>query len=578
MAMNDVADIAWAIAKMPVVSGSYDSRGEYGARAKFYDPVSGEVLDMIVDDEGDGVHGYIFDEGADPEQIYHDAINTPPKQSERRETGPDGWFLDDDDDDFTTTEAEFTGGRPLTSQRARALGVIMGEEPNEKQDYPVDWSTMGMLETYPPYKSRGYATALYDLISYYLSQRGNNVLIPGDLTPDGARFWESARDEEKAGMRDIGWFGEGLGWNPPSKSYMEDPPRRGPLPMGRKVKKSSDLIKMPIVPGSYRAGDIDEGDENYEDRQRYLMDFYDPVDDKTRTMNILPTWKRKESDKQRGRGLGMLLGGGAPIKGTTVDIELDEDEIGEGEELFGRNQKVPFGFAYQNRNLDRLFVPSDMRRRGMGTAIADALTEHRNQDFMRRFGKTVEDGLSDDSDNIQTKDMLAFWANRGYMPDVVYPMPMDKTMGDEQYWRRKYVGFGKYPDYNKQGPFEGDFEEAWQSAVDAGQTELKAEKEKEDAYEECWKRYEDMANMYASRFGFENGEALIDADFDLNEKLREMGMPDKYIHEYDGETTCECWEGHPWYHGEDWDDHEEKKMTKYPHSNIHWNNMRSLSD
>ncbi len=721
------SEIAWNIAKMPVVSGS-TKINEGGATAKFLDPHSQEILDMIVDDEGESVHGYIFDEGADPKQIYEDDTNNPNNWYTRRvEYEHDGYPLDDDDGDFNTTQAEFTGYRPLRGQRARALGVIPGAgyDPDEKG--PVDWSTMGMLETDSPYKSRGYATALYDLISYYLSERGNNVLIPGDLSDDGRKFWDSARDEGKAGMREIGWFGEGLGWNPPSKSYMTDSPRRR-LPPLRKtsdlikmpivsgsfnvdgdgatakfrdpvsdeildllinsdgmneihafiadkgksrasaqgvtphtdgrdnvvqslsvdepyrkrgyatglydlisyylqnerdnhvlipsadqseegaqfwegakyrdkakvtdlddwedwgwvpppksfMEKSSDLLKMPIVPGSYRAGDIEEGNENYEDRQKYLMDFYDPKDDKTRKVNIIPTWKRKGLDESKGRGLGSMFGRRDVPQGTTADIELDEDEIGEGENLFGRNQKVPFGYAYDNRSLDRLFVPSDMRRRGMGTAIADALSEHADQEA-RKKGYEPTYGLSDDSDNVQTKDMLAFWANRGYMPDAVYPLPRGQTVGGEEYWRRQYRGFNQ-PDYKVQGPFKGDFEQAWQAAVDAGQDELKSKIEYEEAGNRCWDKYEEAADKYASVFGFESGQELIDADFDLNEELRRRGVDDKYIHEYDGEHMCECFEGHPWYAGEDIDSHEEKRMTHFPHSNRNWNNKRSIMD
>ena len=51
-----------------------------------------------------------------------------------------------------------------------------------------------------------------------------------------------------------------------------------------------DLVKMPFVPGSIRPveGKFKEGDDDHAPAQIYEGDFYDPVDDITRLIEIDP--------------------------------------------------------------------------------------------------------------------------------------------------------------------------------------------------------------------------------------------------------------------------------------------------
>jgi hypothetical protein len=314
------------------------------------------------------------------------------------------------------------------------------------------------------------------------------------------------------------------------------------------------IMKMPFVPGSVREAGVDEGDENYEDRKRYEAEFYDPVDDKTRKINILPTWKKRPKDE----GFKMSLFGSPTPEGTTVDIELDEDEMREPEQLFGRGQQVPFGYFYRNANLDRLFTPSHLRQRGMGTGIVDAMQEYRE----KILGITNDDWrqITDDSDNLQTEDMFRFWHKRGYMPQVVYPVGGQSTIGDENYYQRKYVGMGKEPDWTKQGPNTEPFEEAWQNALHVGQLELGSKREREEIYRRCEAEGEKMVERLKPLYP--------DLDeYDMMYRAAEAGVIGWNEIHSDGSYDCDCWAGHPWYEseGENMELHEARKHL-YPNA------------
>jgi len=308
------------------------------------------------------------------------------------------------------------------------------------------------------------------------------------------------------------------------------------------------IVKMPFVPGSVREAGVDEGDEKYEDRKRYEADFYDPVDDKTRKINILPTWKRRPKDE----GFQIKLFGGSGPDGTTVDIELDEDELREPEQLFGRGQQVPFGYFYRDEHLDRLFTPSHLRRRGMGTGVVDAMQEYREK--ILGVDPDSSRQITDDSDNVQTEDMFRFWHKRGYMPQVVYPLGEQSTIGDENYYQRKYQGFEGTPNWKRQGPNNEPFEEGWQKALQVGQWELGSKRERDGIYNRCEDKYaktiERLKPLYPD----------LDDD-DIPYRAAEDGVIGWNEVHTDGSYDCDCWAGHPWYEteGQNMELHEARK-------------------
>ena len=327
------------------------------------------------------------------------------------------------------------------------------------------------------------------------------------------------------------------------------------------------IVKMPFVPGSVRLGELEEGDEKWEDRQNYLADFYDPVDDKTRLMNIRPTWKRRPSDTPK-RSYGRLFGGGSSPEGTVVSMPLDEDELREPEQLFGMDQQVPFGYFYRNANLDRLFTPTHLRRRGIGTGIVDAMQEYREKILGIPTGEESDKGgwnqITPDSDDMQTEDMFRFWHKRGYMPSLVYPRNQGGTTGDEQYYAsaigRLYDS--PQPRWDAQGPNTEPFEVAWERALRYGQYQLGGDKERSDIGRMCDQESTRIAQEYAHVF-----PELADEPYEMGDKLRWEGIIGDDDYHVDGHYSCSCWAGHPWYEheGENMELHEERKHL-FPNS------------
>lgn len=325
------------------------------------------------------------------------------------------------------------------------------------------------------------------------------------------------------------------------------------------------LFKMPFVPGSVREGELEEGDENWEDRQNYLADFHDPVDDRTRQMNIQPTWKRKPKPDERRVSLGSIFGGGSSPEGTVVNMPLDEDELRDPELLFGQEQQIPFSYFYRNANLDRMFTPTNQRRRGIGTGMVDAMQEYREKILGIPSRDEADAGgwgqITDDSDDAQTEDMFRFWHKRGYMPSFAYPKNPNQMVGEDQYYASNYGRLydnSERPRWDRQGPNTEPFDVGWGRAKRFGQYQLGADQERSELQMQCDKKSEEIAQ----RFGHHLPDYDPDGDvYEMAYQLNNKGIiGDDDLHA-DGNYTCSCWAGHPWYEteGENMELHESKK-------------------
>lgn len=339
------------------------------------------------------------------------------------------------------------------------------------------------------------------------------------------------------------------------------------------------LLKMPFVPGSVREGELEEGDENWEDRQNYLADFYDPNDDKTRQMNIRPTWKRKpKPDAERRVPFASLFGGGGGPEGTVIDMPLDEDELRDPELLFGQEQQIPFSYFYRNNHLDRLFTPKNMRRRGIGTGMVDAMQEYRERILGIPSGDEADAGgwgqITGDSDDNQTEDMFRFWHKRGYMPSHLYPKNANQTIGEDTYYGTGYRGSLKprTPRWDRQGPNTEPFDVGFERAFRFGQNELGSEEERNQLQRQCDEKSEEIAKKFAHLLPEYDRDGDV---YEMGYELHNRGIiGDDDLHA-DGNYTCSCWAGHPWYEteGENMELHEAKKHL-FPYT---WAN-RSLYD
>lgn len=289
------------------------------------------------------------------------------------------------------------------------------------------------------------------------------------------------------------------------------------------------LLKMPFVPGSVREGKLVPEDEEWKERQMYEADFYDPVDDKTRTIDIRPDRQPiQEAPARRS-----FFGGGPPARGKSAVavMDLEEDELREPEKLFGMDQQVPFAYLHNKRTLDRLFVPEHLRRRGIGTGLVDALDEWKENFVPNKY--RGDESIGVDSDNMQTEDMFRLWHSRGHIPHLVEPYNPEASIGDDQYYAAHWQNYGG-PKWNEEGPDKRPFEEGWEEAHYNGQMKLLAEQEQSRLYAEC--------NRKATALAEELG--ISDDDW-WEEKL--MQLPDVKDHHSDGLYVCECYEGHPWY-------------------------------
>ena len=291
-----------------------------------------------------------------------------------------------------------------------------------------------------------------------------------------------------------------------------------------------NVAKMPFVPGSVRPSIVPESGE-----MLYEGDFYDPIDEKNRTITITPPTKKPKEQETGGLGRAMRTMAGIPTLPTGVEahMDLNEDEMREPELLFGEEQRIPFGLVQalsssHYPSLDRLFVPEHLRRRGIGAGMVDALDE---------WGKKYSDhnekwSIRPDSDNMQTEDMFRLWHSRGHMPATVQPYNPGDTIGDDQYWAARWHDWGG-PSWDEKGPNKQPFDEGWKQAQYYGHMELVADQEEEEMWRNCQKKREEVEEKY--------GKSMEELLEDWQNPL-----PADEMHE-DGYTCCECWEGHPWY-------------------------------
>ena len=316
-----------------------------------------------------------------------------------------------------------------------------------------------------------------------------------------------------------------------------------------------DLVKMPFVPDSVK--ETEEG--------TYEGDFYDPIDEKTRKIKIKPPGEVGE----KGRFAGLM--GGIEPSGTIATMPLDEGEMREPEEFFGRKQQIPFSLLADNRTLERLFVPEHLRRRGIGTGIVDALSE-----WKRKFRPNSSwAGIRPDKE-ANTEDMLRLWHSRGHLPSHAHPVPQhgmeESDLGEpwgEGPWSPYYATRWQREDTmsNPQWEEEGSlgdmpFEEGFREAQRAQAAEIMADQEKNTIYRTC----ENEAEKVLQAMGLEDWD---DLDWDT---AIEMGVTDQ-MHS-DGSYGCDCWSGHPWwnvddYLGDDWEEAEmrhEQNKSKFPAS------------
>ena len=324
------------------------------------------------------------------------------------------------------------------------------------------------------------------------------------------------------------------------------------------------VAKMPFIPGSVK--EKDDGD--------FVGDFYDPVDRKTRPINIQSP-KAPTNGGGRMATLAGLMGGGVPT-GTVANMPLDEDERREPEQFFGRNQQEPFALLTDNRTLDRLFVPSHLRRRGIGTALVDALDEWKEKNAPNSHGWP---GIRPDADTM-TEDALRLFHSRGHLPRMVFPRSLDPETGEPEYWGTRWGGrFGRRPLWSEKGD-RGDesFEEGFRMAQEAAYAEYMAGKEKNEIYERCSKLQEANANRHSTK---PKGYWDNDENFDQDEYEQDQNaMWSNLQAEYesgneldahwggDAENTCRCWLGHPDWEPEQVDYEDQHEAAEQMHEEL----------
>ena len=276
-----------------------------------------------------------------------------------------------------------------------------------------------------------------------------------------------------------------------------------------------DLVKMPFVPGSVR-----EAEDGH-----YVGDFYDPIDEKKRLINIqMNEPSQRPSDNME--VFAQMMRGRDPSNDVTALI-LDGSELRPPETFFGRPQQIPFALLADKRNLERLFVPSHMRRRGIGTGLVDALDE-----WKEKYGGSVQGGMwpgirPDRETN--TEDMLRLWHSKGHLPLEAYPVPTRDNKQSE-YWRTRWSKRGG-PQWGIRGNM-GDmpFDEGFQTAQRHAFALIMDKQWKDDTWEKC----EDKRDAIREEYGMEPWEAVS------------AGLIDPLDdHDPDNYNGCRCWMGHP---------------------------------
>ena len=186
-------------------------------------------------------------------------------------------------------------------------------------------------------------------------------------------------------------------------------------------EQAFSLLKMPFVPGSVRPleGEFMEGDDDHAPAQKFVGDFYDPIDDRTLPINIEPArdWIGEEDKGWWGKKHKTMDRMDAAV--IPMDM-IDEDR--ESEMQFGMPQKNPFAAIIDNK-IERLYVPTDLRRRQMGQGLLDALQEYRENHAPTRRGH-----IRPAREN--TGDMLGLLASRGLFPRGLARIPKEQNWND----------------------------------------------------------------------------------------------------------------------------------------------------
>tara|TARA_R110001632_G_scaffold142068_2_gene258080 strand:- start:171 stop:923 length:753 start_codon:yes stop_codon:yes gene_type:complete len=201
-------------------------------------------------------------------------------------------------------------------------------------------------------------------------------------------------------------------------------------------EQAFSLLKMPFVPGSVRPleGEFMEGDDDHAPAQKFVGDFYDPTDDRTLPINIEPArdWTGEDNPSY---GFGRKHKNMDRMDAAVIPMDMiDEDR--ESEMQFGMAQKNPFAAIIDNL-IERVYVPTDLRRREMGQGLLDALQEYR-----QNFGNRGQ--MKPSREN--TGDMLGLLASRGLFPNGLAQIPKGQNFNDPdtQYMHSEWPSGAKW--------------------------------------------------------------------------------------------------------------------------------------
>ena len=185
-------------------------------------------------------------------------------------------------------------------------------------------------------------------------------------------------------------------------------------------EQAFSLLKMPFVPGSVRPleGEFMEGDDDHAPAQKFVGDFYDPIDDRTLPINIEPQreWIGEDNPSH---GFGRKHKHMDRMDAAVIPMDMiDEDR--ESEMQFGMPQKNPFAAIIDNL-IERVYVPTDLRRRQMGQGLLDALLEYRTKFANRGHIRPSRENSG---------DMLGLLASRGLFPRGLARIPKEQNWND----------------------------------------------------------------------------------------------------------------------------------------------------
>ena len=234
-----------------------------------------------------------------------------------------------------------------------------------------------------------------------------------------------------------------------------------------------DLVKMPFVPGSIRPveGKFKEGDDDHAPAQIYEGDFYDPVDDITRLIEIDPMreWVGEEENYFGNKHRNM-------DRVEAAFIDLRDEEGREPEMAFGLEQANPFATTIDNK-LERVFVPSDLRERGIGSGLLDALHEYRSKYGRQSRGIPMSNEVSE--------KMLNVLASRNLFPNELAKLPEGMSHDpNEEYFHSGWRTKDRWPGSKEEAPPRSEWFDRWKEAGQRHQERMQMEAEWED--EEDW--------------------------------------------------------------------------------------------